>query len=142
MTYGDLIFPNISVSGGGSTVSHGFINLAVGKIYSIEVLIHGQQNNGQFFQFTLNPVVHQVGTGTAPIMLFDYVRGDAVSRSDPAQFEEDIHARGVIDNSAGTTDLKVAFQVSIDQGSSGNPYVVTGSYFVEEVGTAAKQSLS
>jgi hypothetical protein len=119
-------------------MSQGFINLAVGKIYSIEALIHGQLNSGVPCQLTFLPIVNQVGSGTAPLILFDYVRGDSISRNDSGQFEENIQARGLIDNSLGTTPLKVAFQISVDSGT----FVASGSYFVEEVGAAIKQVLS
>jgi hypothetical protein len=142
MTYGELVFSNISTSGYGSTISHGTINLAAGKIYSIEVLIHGQQNHGSTFLVSLTPLISQLGSSTAPVIQFDYVRGDSVSRSDAGENEQDIHGRGVIDNSAGTTPLTLAFQISISAASPTNPYVASGSYFVEEIGSAYKQVLS
>jgi len=142
VTYGALIFPNISTSGFGTTVNNGAINLAVGKVYSIEAFIHGYQNGGVGFQMMITPRINQVGSGTAPLVLMDYVRGDAVKRNDSTQFEQDAIVRLLIDNSAGTTTLRVSFEIAISDSSPLNPYVASGSYFAEEVNQATAQVLS
>ena len=142
VTYGALIFPNISTSGFGTTVNNGAINLAVGKVYSIEAFIHGYQNGGVGFQMMITPRINQVGSGTAPLVLMDYVRGDAVKRNDSTQFEQDAIVRLLIDNSAGTTTLRVSFEIAISDSSPSNPYVASGSYFAEEVNQATAQVLS
>ena len=142
VTYGALTFPNISTSGAGATVNNGAINLAVGKVYSIEAFIHGSQNGGFGLQMMVTPRVNQVGSGTPPVMLIDYVRGDAVKRNDSSQFEQDAVVRLVIDNSLGTTTLKVSFEIAINGSDPANPYVTNGTYFVEEVSQATAQVLS
>ena len=143
ITYGNLVFPNINGSKGSSSISNGFITLSANKIYSIEVIIHGQQLGAPPLQLSYSPILMRVGSGTQPSFFSDYTVGEAVSpRVSTGDYEQDIHGRILVDNSLGSTSIQVSFQISVNQVTSQTPFTASGSYFVQEVSQAVQLSLT
>ena len=139
LTYGTLTFPNISGVKGTSTVSNGFITLSPNKSYLVEVMIHGQQAGAPSTQITYRPNVTRVGVGTAPTYFSDFTVSEAVSsRFSPGDYEQDVVGRIVLDNTGGSTAIQINIQISVNQNTSLTPYVLSGSYFLEEVGQLAQ----
>ena len=139
LTYGTLTFPNISGVKGTSTVSNGFITLSPNKSYLVEVMIHGQQAGAPSTQITYRPNVTRVGGGTAPTYFSDFTVSEAVSsRFSPGDYEQDVVGRIVLDNTGGSTAIQINIQISVNQNTSLTPYVLSGSYFLEEIGQLAQ----
>jgi hypothetical protein len=139
LSYGALTFPNISGVKGTSTVSNGFITLSPNKSYLLEVMIHGQQAGAPSTQITYRPNVTRVGGGTAPTYFSDFTVSEAVSsRFSPGDYEQDVVGRIVLDNTGGSTAIQINIQISVNQNTSLTPYVLSGSYFLEEVGQLAQ----
>ena len=139
LTYGSLTFPNISGVKGTSTVSNGFITLAPNKSYLVEVMIHGQQAGAPSTQITYRPNVTRVGGGSTPTYFSDFTVSEAVSsRFNPGDYEQDVAGQIVIDNTTGSTAIQINIQISVNQNTSLTPYVLNGSYFLEEIGQAAQ----
>ena len=139
LTYGALTFPNISGVKGTSTISNGFITLAPNKSYLVEIMIHGQQTGAPSTQITYRPNVTRVGGGTAPTYFSDFTVSEAVSsRFTPGDYEQDVVGRIVIDNTGSSTAIQINIQISVNQNTSLTPYVLSGSYFLEEVGQLAQ----
>ena len=139
LTYGTLTFPNISGVKGASTVSNGFITLAPNKSYLVEIMIHGQQAGAPSTQITYRPNVTRVGGGTPPTYFSDFTVSEAVSsRFSPGDYEQDVVGRIVVDNTGGSTAIQINIQISVNQNTSLTPYVLSGSYFLEEIGQLAQ----
>jgi hypothetical protein len=136
VTYGQLSFHALSGAAGASTSSSPMINLSAGKIYLLTAIVHGTQLGSSLVQLNFVPHVNQVSSGTGPIIFTDYLIGSAESlRAPDPDWEQDVEAKMLIDNSAGTSALQVYFTLSLGQGGG---YTASGSYFLEEVGQATQ----
>ena len=142
VTYGQIHFNNLAGNVGATATSTSSIVLAAGKIFYLTALIHGHQpgsNSSTVIQLNLVPLITSDSGSLPSTPYVDYVIGNGQSlRTPDPDYEQDIEAKLLIDNSAGTGTIRVSFQISI---GGGGQFVANGSYFLQEVSQVVKSDM-
>ena len=132
---GSISFGDLNSSPNTELTSASFGNFLAGKIYVIDVLIHGTfVVTGT--QGAIN-LVRLTSPGFSPAISFTYlVTSGASVRSGTSVIENNILAKVLVDGTSVTSDFRLQATISVAPSTTVNTFTSSGGFLAEQVGSS------
>ena len=132
-TFGNITFGVLQASSGSSVTSNSFGSFKAGKIYLVDISIHGNLNAAGEANLNLSGITAP-GLTTAPIIQISYAIASGLGNRTSSAVENNIIAKILVDGTLASGDFQLQATLVLNSNTTSNAFTSAGNFISVQVG--------
>ena len=132
-TFGSITFGVLQASSGSSVTSNSFGSFKAGKIYLVDISIHGNLNAAGEANLNLSGITAP-GLTTSPIIQISYAIASGLGTRTSSAVENNIIAKILVDGTLASGDFQLQATLVLNSNTTSNAFTSAGNFISVQVG--------